>query len=171
MLWSKENEGWERLSTPHKFSEVKLHIHRTKAFHLFRKGSLLSLNWGDSWESLGLQGDQSILKEINTEYSLEELMLRLKLQSFDHRCKELTHGKRPWCWERLKAGWEGDDRGLDGGMASLTQWTWVWASSGRWWRTGKPGVLQSMGSQNWTQLRDWTTTVLSSQLSKFLVTN
>ena len=54
--------------------------------------------------------------------------------------------KRPWCWERLKAG-EGDDRGWDGWMASLTQWTWVWASPGRWWRTGKPGVLQSMGSQ------------------------
>ena len=49
-------------------------------------------------------------------------------------CKELTHLKRPWCWERLKAGGEGNDRGWDGWMASLTQWTWVWASSGRWWR-------------------------------------
>ena len=55
--------------------------------------------------------------------------------------------KRPWCRERLKAGGEGGDRGWDGWMASLTQWTWVWASSGRLWRTGKPGVLQSMGSQ------------------------
>ena len=62
--------------------------------------------------------------------------------------------KRPWCWERLKAG-EGDDRGWDGWMASLTQWTWVWPSSGRWWRTGKPGVLQSMGSQRVGQ--DWAT--------------
>ena len=62
-------------------------------------------------------------------------------------CKEQTHWKRPWCWERLKAGGEGDDRGWDGWMASLTQWTWVWASSRRWWRTGKPGLLQSMGSQ------------------------
>ena len=51
------------------------------------------------------------------------------------------------CWERLKAGGEGDDWVGDGWMASLTQWTWVWASSGRWWRTGKPGILQSMGSQ------------------------
>ena len=68
------------------------------------------------------------------------------------KCKP-THWKRPWCWERLKARGEGDDRGEDGWMASPTQWTWVWASSGRWWRMGRPGVLQSMGSQrlrhNW----------------------
>ena len=70
-------------------------------------------------------------------------------------CKQLTHWKRPWCWERLKAGREGDDRGWE--TASLTQWTWVWASSGRWWRTGKPGMLQSMGLQRQTQLSDWTT--------------
>ena len=58
-----------------------------------------------------------------------------------HWCEELTHLKRPWCWERLKAGWEGDGSGWDGWMASLTQWTWVWASSGSWWWTGKPGML------------------------------
>ena len=62
-------------------------------------------------------------------------------------CEELTHLKRPWCWERLKVGEKGDDRGWDGWMASPTQWTWVWVSSGNWWWTGKPGVLQSMGSQ------------------------
>ena len=61
--------------------------------------------------------------------------------------EELTHWKRPWCWERLKAGWEGGDRGWDGWMASPTQWTWVWANSRRWWWTGKPGVLQFIGSQ------------------------
>ena len=55
--------------------------------------------------------------------------------------------KKPWCWERLKAGGEGDDRGRDGWMASPTQWTCVWANSGRWWRTGEPGMLQSMKSQ------------------------
>ena len=59
-------------------------------------------------------------------------------------CEELTHLKRPWCWERLKAGEEVDDRGWNGWMASPTQWTWVWASSGRWWRTGKSGELQPM---------------------------
>ena len=55
--------------------------------------------------------------------------------------------KRPWCWERLKVGGEGDDRGWDGWMASPTQWTWVWASPGSWWWTGRPGVPKSMGSQ------------------------
>ena len=56
--------------------------------------------------------------------------------------KELTNWKRSWCWERLRAGEEEDDRGWDYWMASPTRWTWVWANSGRWWRTGKPGVLQ-----------------------------
>ena len=68
--------------------------------------------------------------------------------------------EKDWCWERLKAGREGDDRGWDGWMASLTQWTWVWVSSrSRWW-TGKPGVLQSMGLQrvghNWLTELNWT---------------
>ena len=62
-------------------------------------------------------------------------------------CKELTHWKRPWCWERLKAGREGDDRGWNGWMASPTWWAWVWVGSRCWWWTGNPGVLQSMGSQ------------------------
>ena len=70
-------------------------------------------------------------------------------------CKELTHWKRPWCWERLKAGGEGDDRGWDGWMTSPTQWTWVWASSRSWWWTGKPGMLQSVGSQR--VRHDWVT--------------
>ena len=67
--------------------------------------------------------------------------------------EELTHWKRPWCWERLKAGGEEGNRGWDGWMASPTQWTWVWVNSGSWWWTGRPGVLQPMGSQrvrhNW----------------------
>ena len=66
----------------------------------------------------------------------------------------MTHWKRPWFWERLKAGGEREDRGNDW-MASPTQWTWVSANSGRWWRTGKPGMLQSVGSQ---RIRDdWLT--------------
>ena len=72
---------------------------------------------------------------------------------------ELNSQKRPWCWERLKAG-EGDDRGWDGWMASLTQWTWVGASSGSWWWTGRPGMLQSMRSKSWAQLSNWTTATL-----------
>ena len=74
------------------------------------------------------RSNQSILKEINPEYTLAI------------SCKEPTHWKRPWCWERLKAK-EGDERGWDGWMASLTQWTWVWANSWRSWRTGKSSVL------------------------------
>ena len=70
-------------------------------------------------------------------------------------CEELTHWKRPWCWERLGAGGEGDDRGRDGWMASPTQWAWVWVNSGSWWWTGRPSMLQSMGSQSRT-LSDWT---------------
>ena len=62
-------------------------------------------------------------------------------------CEKLTHWKRSWCWERLKAGGEGADRGWDGWMASPTWWTWVWASSGNWWWTGKPSMVQSIGSQ------------------------
>ena len=69
--------------------------------------------------------------------------------------EELTHWKRPWCWERLRAGREGGDRGWEGWMALPTQWTWVWASSGSWWWTGKPGVLQSMGSQRFRH--EWET--------------
>ena len=75
-------------------------------------------------------------------------------------CEELTHLKRPWCWERLKARGGGDDRGWDGWMASPTQWTWVWVISGSWWWTGRPGVLQSMGSQrvrhDWATKLNWT---------------
>ena len=71
-------------------------------------------------------------------------------------CEELTHWKRLWCWEGLGAGAEGDDRGWDGWMTSLTWWTWVWVNSGSWWWTGRPGVLRFMGSQSQTRLSDWT---------------
>ena len=83
------------------------------------------------------RSDQSILKEISPECSLEWLILKLISNPLATSRKESTHSKSPWCWERLKAGGEGDDRGFDGWMASPTQWMWVWASSGRWWRTGK----------------------------------
>ena len=65
-------------------------------------------------------------------------------------------GKKLWCWERLKAGGEGDNRGRDDWMASRTQWIWVWVGFRSWWWTGKPGVLQSMWLQSWTWLSDWT---------------
>ena len=74
-------------------------------------------------------------------------MLKLNLPYFGHLIEELTHWERPWCWEILKAGGEGDDRAWDDWMASLTWCTWVWASSGSWWWTGKLGVLHLMGLQ------------------------
>ena len=107
------------------------------------------------------RSNHCVLKEISPEYSLEGLMLKLKLQYLATWCKELTHWKRPWCWEILKAGGEEDDRGWDGWLASLTRWTWVWVSSKSWWRTGKPGMLQSMGLQrvghNWATELNWDT--------------
>ena len=86
-----------------------------------------------------------ILKETNPEYSLEGLML--KLQYFSHLIRRTNLLKRPWCWERLKAGGEEGHRGWDGRMASPIQWTWTWAKSRRCWGTGWAGALQFMGSQ------------------------
>ena len=71
-------------------------------------------------------------------------------------CEEMTDLKRPWCWETLKAGGEGGDRGWVGWMASPAQWTWAWVSSCSWWWTGRPGMLRFMGSQSRTWLSDWT---------------
>ena len=106
----------------------------------------------DPWTAR--RSNQSILKEISPEYSLEGLMLRLKLQYLATWCEELTHLKRPWCWKKLRAGGEGDDRGWDGCMASPARWPWVWVNSRSWLWTEKPGVLQAMGSQkvrhNWS---------------------
>ena len=104
--------------------------------------------------------DSKEIKPVNPKgnqlYLLDGLMLKVKFQNFGHLIewrwssktlatwfKELTHWKRPWCWERVNAG-EGGDRGWDGWMVSPTGWTWVWASSRRWWWTRKPGMLQSM---------------------------
>ena len=108
-------------------------------------------------ESLGLQGDQTshFLKEINLNIHWRDWCWCRSSNTLATWCKELTHFKRLWCWERLKAGGEGDDRGWDGWMASPTQWTWVWVSSRSWWWTGEPGMLQSMGSQSVGH--DWAT--------------
>ena len=99
---------------------------RIDAFELWCWRRLLRVSW------TARRSNQSILKEISPEYSSEGLMLKLKLQHLATWCEELTHWKRPWFWERLKVGEEGDDRGWDGWMASPTQWTWVWVDSRSW---------------------------------------
>ena len=77
-------------------------------------------------------------------------MLKLKFQHFGHLMWRANSLEKPWCWERLKARGEGDKRGLDGWVSSPTLWTWVWASSGRWWMAGKPDLLQSMAPHSST---------------------
>ena len=123
---------------------------RIDAFELWCWRRLLRVLWTLR------RSNQSILKEISPGCSLEGLMLKLKLQYFITWFEELTHWKRPWCWERLRSGGEGNDRGWDGWMASPTQWTWVRVNSGSWWWTGRPGVLQFMGLQSLTRLSNWT---------------
>ena len=100
--------------------------------------------------------NQSILKEISPEYSLEDWCWSWSSNTLATWWEELTHWKRSWRWEKLKAGGKGDNRGWDGWMASPPRWAWVWVSSRSCWWTGRPGVLQSMGTQTWTRLSDWT---------------
>ena len=96
------------------------------------------------------KGDQSVLG-----VHWQDWCWRWNCNNLASWCEELTHLKRPWFAERLQVAGEGDNRGWDGWMASLTQWTWVWVNSGCWWWVGRPGVLQPMWSQSRTQLRDW----------------
>ena len=129
------------------------------------------LNYGagaDSWDSLGLQGDQ-------TSQSYRKAVLNIHFKDWCYSwsyntlttwCEELTPLKRPWCWERLKTG-EGNEWGWDSCMASPTLQTRVWASSRSWWWTGKPGVLQSTGSQR--AGHDWATELMDGQDISFYV--
>ena len=132
----------------------KAECQRIDAFELWCWRRLLRVLW------TARTSNQSILKEINTEYSLEGLMLKLKLQYFGHLMGRTDSLERPWCQERLKGRRVGHDREWDGWMASPTQWTWVLPSSWSWWWTEKPGVLQSMGLQrighNWVTEPNWT---------------
>ena len=105
------------------------------------------------WESLGLQGDPTSPSKIHWKdwcWSWNSSILATW-------CEELTPWEIPWCWERLRAGGEGDDRGWDGWMASLTWWTWVWESSGSWWWTEKPGWGNPWGCKesNSTERLNW----------------
>ena len=112
--------------------------------------------------------NQSILKEISPGCSLEGMMLKQKLQYFGHLMRRVDSLERPWCWEGLGAGGEGDDRGWDGWMASSTWWKWVWVNSGSWWWTWRPGALRFTGSQrirhDWETELNWTECVWTSNL-------
>ena len=127
---------------------------RIDAFELRCWRRLLRAPWTER------RSKQSVLKEISPGISLEGMMLSWNSSTLGTSCEELTHWKRLWCWEGLGAGGEGENRRWDGCMASLTQWTWVWVNSRSWWRTGRPGVLQFMGSQrvghNWATELNWT---------------
>ena len=114
--------------------------------------------WRVPWTAR--RSNQSILKEISPEYSLEGLIVMPKLQYFGHLMWRTDSLETPWCWARLKAEGEGDGRGWDGWMASLAQWTWVWVESRCWWWTGRPDMLRFMGSQrvghDWVTELNWT---------------
>ena len=122
--------------------------------------------WRVPWTAM--RSNQSILKEINPEYSLEGLMLKLKLQYFGHLIQKADSHKKPWCGERLKTAGERDNRGWDGWMASLTQWTRVWVGSRRWWRTGGGLVCCSLQGQKES---DMTEQLNNSKRQKQLHTN
>ena len=116
----------------------------------------------DSWVSLGLQRDPTRKSVLGVHW--KDWCWTWNSNTLATWWEELTHLKRPWCWERLKAGGEGDDRGWDGWIASPIQWTWVWVNCGSWCWTGRPGVLQSMGSQrvghDWVTELNWINSLL-----------
>ena len=105
------------------------------------------------------RSNQSILKEISPDIHWKDWCWSWNSNTLATWCEELTHWKRPWCWARLKAGGEGDDRGWDGWMASPTQWMWVWVNSGSWWWTGMHLSWHSAVhgvAKSWKWLSNWT---------------
>ena len=137
----------------------KAQSQRIDVFELWAWGRLLTVPWTTR------RSKQSILKETSPEYLLEGPMPKLKLQYFGHLMGRPDSLEKSLILRKIESRREGDGRGWDGWMASPTQWIWVWAGSGSWWWTGKPGVLQSMGSQrvgydwatelNWSALCPW----------------
>ena len=135
---------------------------------------LMHLNCGvveDSWESLGLQGDPTSPSWTKSVLGVhwKDSCWSWNTNTLATWCEELTHLKRLWCWERLKAGKEGDHREWDDWKASRTQWSWVWVDTGSWWWTGRPGMLLAWGWEdldmtervNWTELNSFLVEILS----------
>ena len=127
---------------------------RIDAFELWYWRRLLRVPW------TARRANQSILKEISPGIHWKDWWWSWNSNTLATWCEVLTHWKRPWCWERLRAEGEGHSRGWDSWMALPTQWRWVWVNSGGWWWTVRPGVLQLMGSQrvrhNWVTKLNWT---------------
>ena len=138
------------------WSIKKVEHQRIDAFKLWCWRRLLRVPWTTR------SSNQSILKEINPEYSLEGLRLKLKCQYFDHLMWRVDLFEKTLMLGKIEGRGR---RGQQRLMASPTQWTWVWVNSRSWWRTGKPGMLQSMGSQgvghNWLTEPNWTETWFS----------
>ena len=135
---------------------------RIAAFELWCWRRLLRVSW------TARRSNQSFLKKSVLNIHGKDWCWSWNSNTLATWCDELTHLERDWCWESLKAEGEGDDRGLDGRMASLTRWTWVGAISRSWWWTGKPGGLQSMESRrvgdDWaTELPDCVSFIWSSE--------
>ena len=120
---------------------------RIGAFELWFLRRLLRVPWTEEIQPVHPKGNQSWVFIGRTDAAAETPIL-------------------PWCWERLKAGGEGCNRGWDGWMASWTQWTWMWVNSGSWWWTGKPSMLQSMEPQrfrqDWANELNWTRVVIDA---------
>ena len=125
---------------------------RADAVEMWCWRKLLRVHW------IARRSNQSILKEISPEYSLEGLKLNSKAETpILWPPNEKNWFSIPWFWERLRAGRGGNDRGWDGWMASLIQWTWVWVDSGSWWWTGGLARCGSWGGKEldtieWTEL-------------------
>ena len=139
------------------------------ALGVYPETLVLPLIFKERWRLLRVPGtarrsNQSILKEIWVFFGRNDAKAETPVLWPPH-AKSWLIGK-DWCWERLRAGGEGEDRGWDGWMASRTRWTWVWVNSGRWWWTGRPGVLWFMGLQrvrhNWATELNWTDSFLSA---------
>ena len=142
---------------------------RIDAFALWCWRRLLRVPW------TARRSNQSILKESVLNIHWKDWCWSWNSNTLATCCEKLTHLERPWCWERLKVGGEGDDRGWDGWMVSPARWTWVWVNSGSWWWTGKSGVLQSMGlqraGQGWATVLNWREPINPNPLSLSLLSS
>ena len=144
----KNTQGWSPLEWTGLISLQSKGLSRVFSNTTVQKHQFFSTQLS-SWEMLG--------------WMKHKLESRLLGETSITSCEELTHWKRVWCWEGLRAGGEGDDRGWDSWMASPTRWTWGWMNSGSWWWTRRPGVLRFMRSQrvghDWVTELNWTESV------------